>query len=137
MVESFKSNRNILCLKERNDGRVDSYFLNRKNEISKYNEETDDYVLLYFDDYDPESDECTDIISGRKVPVEQYTGNGYQDVDIFQMLEDYEFPEMEIASVDLSQKVYGINAEDLSDAAKRYYREARMAREPVTACMVK
>ena len=131
MVESFKTNKNILCLKEREDGKVDSYFINRNNEISKYNEEKDDYVLLYFDDYDPASDECTDIISGKRVLVEQYTGNGYQDVDIFRMLDDYEFPEMEIASIDLSQRVYGINAQDLCDAAKRYYKEAR------EVCMVK
>jgi hypothetical protein len=131
MVESFKSNKNILCLKEREDGKVDSYFINRTNEISKYNEEKDDYVLLYFDDYDPESDECTDIISGKRVSVEQYTGNGYQDVDIFRMLDDYEFPEMQIANIDTSQRIYGINAEDLCDAAKRYYKEAR------EVCMVK
>ena len=125
MVESFKSNKSILCLKERNDGKVESYYINRKNEISKYNEETDDYVLLYFDDYDPESDMCTDIITGRKVQVDQYTGNGYQDVDIFRMLEDYEFPETVIADVDLSQRIYGIDAEDLCDAAKRYYKETK------------
>ncbi len=131
MVDSFRSNRNILCLKEREDGKVDSYFINRQNEISKYNEEKDDYVLLYFDDYDSESDECTDIMTGKRVVVEQYTGNGYQDVDIFRMLEEYEFPETQIANVDTSQRVYGINAEDLSDAAKRYYKEAR------EVCMVK